>query len=1031
MLRRLNYIKSVQQPMARVLHIKSPLQNSTPVEHIVSSAKVKTDIGIDRDIPYIIDGQNYRYKEGHVYQGFRCERVESIPDYGLMSCTLRHLGTGTEFWYLDRNHIENSFSIHFRTTPFNSTGLPHILEHLTLAGSKKYPVRDPFFKMRNRSVATFMNAMTGPDYTIYPVSSMNEVDFRNLQMIYMDAVFRPNLLYLDFLQEGWRLEHKDVHDRNSDIVFKGVVYNEMMGAYADNNILLKQKMLNNILPSHAYGHMGAGNALEMPKLTHEDLVNYHRQYYHPSNARIFCYGSFDLEKTLEFVDKEYLSHYDRMDSSFSCIPSEKRWSEPRRVCIQGRPDTMGPSIDRQNQIAIGLLLCDITDIQENFELKILAELLIRGPNSPFYKSMVEPNFSGGYIRWTGHVPNRKDTYFTVGLQHVSEDDLELFEELFDNTLHKASIEGFDSQHIESVLCNYELTLKQQSECRHLLYKSIVLWNHDGDVVSNLRISELFSKLRNKLKDNPNYFKQKIEKYYINNPHKLIITMRPNECQEIERQLSESKLLLKKLKETSDEEFEQIYENGLKLEAFQKAPQDIEVLPCLSINDVQKPFPRPQMNELTLRGVPTLISHEPLAGITYLNCMFNTTGLSLNDSMLLPLFCSVVSEMGTSNHDYRQFDNLVRSKMARIVFTPKVVESVTDGKSYHLGLLMKTYAVDKNVDLMFRLCEELLLNFRLDDTDRLKMLIKNYISKFSLNVRSNGHLYAMMGSSALVTNAGRLKSLLTGVDHVDYMKKYVKENSIEAIRDSLKSIGSKVFSRNNLRVAINTSENNVSSILGNYERFLTHLPTQHQMINTKEIFLQEPSFRHYNLDMPLNFCSKTIFAVPYVHEDHAALRVLAKILTAKYLLPVVREQNGAYGAGAKIGFDGLFNFFSYRDPHSAKTIEVFDKTYEWLQTGNCKIDQQAIFEAKLAVLQLVDWPIAPGEINSDSFVLGATYDIYFNYRARVLAVTVNEVLNVIEKYFKNESKHFGKCVIGRKSVEIEVDDESDETSEMSN
>ncbi|KAH8355036.1 hypothetical protein KR093_004210 [Drosophila rubida] len=970
-------------------------------------------------MPYIIGGSNYRYKEGCVYHGFLCERIEAIQDYGLMSCTFRHLGTGTEFWYLDRNHIENSFSIHFRTTPFNSTGLPHILEHLTLSGSKKYPVRDPFFKMRNRSIATYMNALTGPDYTLYPFSSMNEIDFRNLQKVYMDAVFRPNLLYLDFLQEGWRLEHKDIHDRESDIVFKGVVYNEMMGAYADNNILFKQKMLNNILPSHAYGHMGAGNALEIPNLTHEDLVNYHRQYYHPSNARIFCYGCFDLEETLMFVDREYLSHYDQIDTSFSRVPSEDRWSQPRSVCIQGTPDSMGPSLDRQNQIAVGLLLCDINDIQENFELKILSELLIRGPNSAFYKSMIEPNFSGGYIRWTGHVPNRKDTYFTVGLQHVAEEDLELFEELFDKTLRKASTDGFKPQHIESVLCNYELTLKQQSECKHLLHKSIVLWNHDGDVVSNLQISEMFTKLRNKLGTNPHYFKQKIEKYFINNTHKLTIIMRPNKSQEIERQYEESKLILKKLEETNDEEFEKIYENGLKLQGFQKAPQNIEVLPSLSINDVQKPFPRPQMKEITIRGVPTLISHEPLAGITYLNCMFNVTGLSVHEAMLLPLFCSVFSEMGTSNHDYRKFDNLVRSNIARIVCTAKVIESVTDCKSYRLELLMRTYAFDKNVNIMLRFCEELLLNFHLEDTDRLKILIGNYISKLTLNVKSQGHLYALIGSSALVTNASRLKSLLSGVDHIDYMKKYVKENSIEAIQDSLKSIGSKVFSRSNLRVAINTSEINVPGIMGSYERFLTHLPTKEQTINTKEIFLQTSSSRHYDLDMPVSFCAKTFFAVPYVHEDHAALRVLSKIITAKYLLPVVREQNGAYAAGAKIGFNGLFNFFSYRDPHSVKTIEVFDKTHEWLQTENHKIDDQAVIEAKLAVLQLVDWPIAPGEINLDSFVLGATYDIYFNYRARLLAVTTREVQNVIEKYFNTESKHFGKCIIGRKSEETKL------------
>ncbi|KAH8355035.1 hypothetical protein KR093_004209 [Drosophila rubida] len=969
-------------------------------------------------MPYVLDEQNYRYKEGRVYHGFQCERVEAIPDYELISCTLRHLGTGTEIWYLDRKDINNLFSINFRTKPLDSTGLPHVLEHLVLCGSKNIPVRDVFFKMTNRSVANFMNAITGPDYTMFPFATMNEADFRNLQKVYLDAVFRPNLLYMDFLLEGWRLEHEDVHDRDSDIVFKGIVYNEMIGSYADNSISFKHTILNHILPSHSYSHSTAGNPLEIPKLSHENLINYHRQYYHPSNARIFCCGCFDLEKTLEFVDKEYLCHYERIDTSFSRTPSEDRWSAPRRACIQSRLDSMGPSIELQNQIAIGVLMCDILDFQETFELKVLSELLIRSPNSAFYKTMIEPNFSGGYTTWTGYLPDCKDTYFALGLKDISAKNLELFEVLFDSTVYQVSRVGFDSQHIEGVLSDLKLAnLWNQNNYKNLLYKSIVLWNHEGDVVSNLRESEMFAKLRNKLKEMPNYLTQKIEKYFINNTHKLTIIMRPNELHEMERQYAEKKMILQKLKKTSDQDFEKIYDNGLKLEAFQKSSQNIDLLPCLTINDVHNPLPRPQIIEITLRDVPTLISHEPTAGITYFNCMFNVTELSLHDAMLLPLFCSVFTEMGTNNHDYCKLYNLRLTKMAPVVCMPKIVESITDGKSYRLGLLLKTYALDENVSAMLRLCEELLLNFQMEHTARLKMLIQNYISKVACTVISNGHLYAMMGSSALITNASRLKSLLSGVDHIDYMKKYVKENSIETIQDSLKSIGSKVFSRSNLRVAINTSENNVSGILGSYERFLTHLPVKEQTINTKEISLLNPAIRHYNLSMPLSFCAKTFFAVPYAHEDHAALRVLGKLITAKYLLPVIREQNGAYDAGARIGFDGLFNFFSYRDPHVAKSIEIFDKTYKWLQTESQQLDEQALFEAKLAVLQLVDWPICPNEITLETFIFGNDYDMNLKYRSRVLTVTLDEVRNLIEKYFKDESKHFGKCILGPTSEEI--------------
>ncbi|XP_034479245.1 presequence protease, mitochondrial-like [Drosophila innubila] len=1032
MLKRLPNLKVVQHPFKkRILHVQSPFQNSksVPIQKVVNNAKLEPETELRRNVPYVIEDQNYRYKEGKIYHGFQCERIESIPDYGLMSCTLRHLGTGTEFWYLDRNDVHNVFSINFRTTPFDSTGLPHILEHITLCGSKNYPVRDPFFKMLNRSVATFMNAMTGPDYTLYPFSSMNEVDFRNLQKIYLDAVFRPNLLHLDFLQEGWRLEHEDLHNRDSDIVFKGVVYNEMIGALSDNARLFKHKMVNHILPSHTYGHIAAGDPLEIPKLTHKDLVEFHRKYYHPSNARIFCYGSFDLEKTLAFVDKEYLSHYEFIDNAYSYVSPHERWSEPRIVHVPTRLDCMGASIDRQNQIAIGLLTCDITDIQECFELKVLSELMIRGPNSAFYKSLIEPNFSGGYITGAGFTPNCKDTFFFVGLRDLRIDDFERFNDLYDQTVHKASQEGFESEHIESVLCNLELSLKHENEMfgKHLLYKTAIPWNHGGDVVSCLRDSNMLATLRGRLKENSNYFQQKIEKYFLDNTHKLTLTMSPDEMCEIKRKLSEAKLLLQKLNEISDEEYDNIYENGIKLEVAQKSPENIEVLPCLSINDVKDPIKCPQMEETTVQNVPTQFCKVSSNGITYFNCFFNITGLSQDDAMLVPLFCHVISEMGTSNHDFREFDRLRLTKMATFTCDTKVVENVLDGKSYRLGLIMTTHALDKNVSDMFELCEELMLNFKFENTSRLSMLIENYISKLSLKIGSSGHLFAMLNSSGLVTNAAKLKSQLAGVCHIDLMKEYVQQNSIEDIQDRLRNIGAMVFSKNNLRVAINSSAAHQATVLEHYERFLNKLPTLEKSIDNTELHLLEPSTRHFIMNKPLSYCAKSFSAVPYVHEDHPVLRVLAKFLTAKYLLPVVREQNGAYGAGARIGFDGLFSFYSYRDPHARNTIEVFDKTYEWLQSESYKLDQQALFEAKLGVLQLLDWPTGPGDIGMDNFVLGASYDIYSRYRSRVLNVTVDDVRAVIEKYFKEEPKHFGKCILGPEIEENETSEGVEITS----
>ncbi|XP_004535831.1 presequence protease, mitochondrial [Ceratitis capitata] len=974
--------------------------------------------------PHIIHQQEHKFSEGKEYHGFKCIRVELVPEFGIMSYTFRHIGSGTELWYLDRKDSNNVFSVNFRTTPFDSSGLPHILEHSVLCGSKKYPVRDPFFKMLNRSIATFMNAMTGPDYTMYPFSTMNETDFRNLQKIYLDAVFRPNLEYLDFLQEGWRLEHSNVHDKSSEYVLKGVVYNEMKGAFSENSSIFSQNLLNNLLPDHTYGFVSGGNPLEIPKLTHKNLVDFHSKYYHPSNARIYTYGNFDIQKTLEYVNSEYLSQYERIDNSYSRIPSQIRWKKPRNVHISSRFDNMGAAFERQNQIAIALLMSDVTDTQETFVLHVLSELLVRGPNSSFYKSLIEPNFSGGYNQATGYDPQIKDTFFCVGLQDLRVEDFARVQDLFDKTINQVISEGFDSSHVESVLHNIELLLKHQSPQfgMGLLFNSTPLWNHDGDVVSNLRLSNMIANFRHNLLEDPKYLQRKVEQYFATNTHRLTLTMSPDDHYEDNFRTAELDLLKQKIMSLDDIKRKEIYENGIKLEQAQKGTPNLELLPCLSLTDVEEMPKMPSLEVLRIDKVPTQVCQVHTNDISYLKLHFNGTNLSHDEVMLLPLFCNIVNDMGTINYDFREFDKLVLSKTAGIDFKLHFAENIYDSKSYLLGVYMTTHALNKNAADMFSLCTELLTKFKLDDIDRLGMLIDNYVSNISVGIASSGHLYAMQSCAGLVTNAAKLKSLLSGVEHIEFMKNYVKQSKTEEIREKLKVIGQKLFLKNVMRCSLNTSEEFYSTLIKNYEKFLSDMPVQAESNKQSDhsISLLEPSQQHFVMNIPVNYCAKAFFAVPYTHRDHPTLRVIAKLISAKYLLPVVREQNGAYGAGAKIGSDGIFCFFSYRDPNSSKTLKVFNNTYQWLQENIAEITEQALFEAKLGVLQQLDAPIAPGNMGIDFFLYGVSQEMFAKYRARLLSTSVDELKNVVERYFKNEPEHFGSCLLGPENKGLEAE-----------
>lgn len=964
-----------------------------------------------------------KFLPNNVYEGFLCTKSQFISDFDMTAYVFRHEKTKTEYLHIDRNDSNNVFSVNFRTTPFNSTGLPHILEHNVLCGSEKFPVRDPFFKMLNRSLATFMNAMTGPDYTLYPFSSMNETDYRNLQSIYLDAVFKPNLNYFDFLQEGWRLEHQNLTDKNSEYIFKGVVYNEMKGAFSENSSVIGEKMLNTILPDHTYGYVSGGDPIEIPNLTHKELVEFHQKYYHPSNAKIFSYGNFNLEPTLKFINENYLKNVKSIDSSYSQIPAQKRWSSSKKCHTNCRFDSMGAPIEKQNQLAIGILMNDITNSYETFLINVLTELMIKGPNSYFYKSLIEPNISGGYNQMTGYDAQLKDTMFVIGLQDVAVEDFSKVEEIFDLTIEKAIKNGFDKNHIESVLHNFELQIKHQTPKfgLGLLFNLTPLWNHDGDLIEAMNVSNLFTKLRENLK-NKNYLQEKVQEYFKNNNHKVILTMSPDVTFEEKFIASEQELLSKKVSAITNEDKKLIYENGIKLAEKQKATENLEVLPCLQLKDISKEIEKNSVETKIIENTPTQICSVNTNNITYFQGILDCSKLNNEQKLLLPLLTSVFDQFGTTNYNYRDLDQLINMKTSGISFNVHFTENISNPFEYEIGVGFRSYSLHENTEQMLNIINELMTNFKLDDVKRFEMLFENYLSTLSVGIANSGHQYAMHSSSGLITDGSQLKESLFGINHIEKTKKLLKEQKPEEILAKLAEIAKLVFVKENLRCALNVSEENTENVIKKYKNFLNSIPGQNsnnnQGVKWNSSKLLDSVCQHYVMNIPVNYCAKSFMTTSYKSKEFSSLRILAKILSAKYLLPVVREQNGAYGAGAKISTDGIFSYFSYRDPNSVKTLNVFDESNVWFNDYLNKIDDQILFEAKLGVLQQIDCPIGSGEKSMELFKQGITHEIFANHRKEIMSITKSDLENVNEKYLKeNESKVVGKVVLGPENTDL--------------
>ncbi|KAL1502220.1 hypothetical protein ABEB36_007394 [Hypothenemus hampei] len=959
--------------------------------------------------------------------GFVVQTIKDIPEFRIRAIYLKHDKTKAEYLHLYRDDNNNLFSINFRTTPKDSTGSPHILEHTVLCGSKMFPVRDPFFKMMNRSLATFMNAMTGSDYTMYPFSTQNYSDYRNLQRIYLDAVFNPNLYETDFMQEGWRLENVDLNDPKSDIIIKGVVYNEMKGVFSENENIFCQKLQNAILPDHTYGVVSGGDPMEIPDLTWQGLINFHREHYHPSNSRCFSYGNFPLVPSLEYINETYFSKYALSHPTNTIVPRQKRWTEPKRQQVTCRFDPRGEPLLKQNAIAVSLLLSDCTNVYDTFLMLFLSELLVKGPNAAFYKTLIEPNFSSGFTPSTGLDNQTRDTIFTVSLKGIKTKDFKRVEEIFDETIDEVIEKGFSNDHVESVLHSFELSLKHETKNfgLNLLFGLAAVWNHTTDIIQVLEINSLIDRLRNELKNNPNYLQEVVRKYFKENTHKLVLTMSPDQDYDSKLTQMENKLIKKKTKDLSTKDKQQIYENALRLQKLQESQQDTNILPTLTMNDISSATERINKVNVTINNVPTQINKVNANGLVYFKALLNTSDLSQEQQMLLPLFCYIINKMGTDKMNYKEFDNWINRKTAGLNFNIHVADSLYHLHTYEPGLLLSSHCLEKNVINMWELWVQLFNLTKLEDVDRFKMLTQLYMSNLTHGIADSGHIYAMQAASGLVSGSAYQVEHLSGLQHISYMKRLIHTSNYKAMLDEILDIGKTLFDKKKMRVALNISPENNSDVLRSYENFINNLPGNTKIIGQEtnenayvvgKIWAPADSAncQHHVLNIPVNYCSKSILTAPYTKPDHAALQILAKLLTSLYLHPELREKRGAYGAGARITQDGVLSFYSYRDPKTLETLDVFDNSLDWVKSNLDKLTDQSLVEAKLGVFQMVDAPTPPSFKGCQEFLKRLTPDILQRHRAEIMAVEKKNIEAAAETYLGDaNSVKSGKVILGPK------------------
>ncbi|XP_044075003.1 presequence protease, mitochondrial [Siniperca chuatsi] len=983
-----------------------------------------------------------QYQPGQKIHGFTVREVVAVPDLFLTAVKLSHDKTGAQYLHAARDDSNNLFSVQFRTTPMDSTGVPHILEHTVLCGSEKYPCRDPFFKMLNRSLSTFMNAFTASDYTMYPFSTQNGKDFQNLLSVYLDAVFFPCLREQDFWQEGWRLENENPTDPNSPLVFKGVVFNEMKGAFSDNERVYAQHLQNKLYPDHTYSVVSGGEPLAIPDLTWEQLRQFHATHYHPSNARFFTYGDLPLEQHLKQIQEEALSKFERINPNTE-VPSQPHWSSPREDHVTCSPDALAPDPARQNTLCVSYLLGDITDTFEGFTLSLLSSLMISGPNSAFYKALIEPKIGTDFSSVVGYDGSTKEASFSIGLQGIAEEDTERVKQIISQTIDDIIENGFEEDRIEALLHKIEIQMKHQSTNFGLSLASYIAssWNHDGDPVELLQISNSVAEFRRALKENPHFLQDKVKHYFKENTHRLTLSMSPDEAYMEKQSKAEEEKLQKKIQALSDSDRKEIYEKGLELLAAQSKTQDASCLPALKMSDIEPTIPITPVQIGTAEGIPVQYCEQPTNGLVYFRAMCSLNTLPEELRPYVPLFCSVITKMGCGSLDYRQQAQQMDLRTGGMSVSTQVIPDSTQLDMYEQGVLLSSSCLERNLPHMFQLWSDIFNSPNFDEVERLRVLVMMAAQELANGISYSGHMYAMTRAGRHLTPAGDLQETFGGMEQVKFMKRIAEISDLSQVIRTLPRIKKHLLNPDNMRCAINTTPQKMSDTAAQLESFMKEVAgnrKERKPVRTNIIerpldslddsgpsrkLISEFNFQpcqmktFFQLPFPVNFVSESIRTVPFSHEDYASLCILARMMTAKFLHGEIREKGGAYGGGARVG-GGLFSFYSYRDPNSVQTLSAFRKGVDWAKSG--QFTQQDIDEAKLSVFSAVDSPVAPADKGIGRFLSGVTDEMKQNHRERLFAVSHKSLVEVAERYLGVGQRTCGVAILGPENETIKKD-----------
>jgi Zn-dependent M16 (insulinase) family peptidase len=969
-----------------------------------------------------VDPNNSGFRQGDHVGNYVVKRIAPLEGIRSFFYDLEHLGTATRHIHISNKDAENTFSVAFKTVPVNSTGVAHILEHTVLCGSNQYPVRDPFFSMLKRSLSTFMNAFTASDWTMYPFSTQNRKDFFNLMDVYLDAAFFPKLEELSFKQEGHRLEiESDFNKDDADgfrLVYKGVVYNEMKGAMSSPDQIMARSIQKALYPSTTYHYNSGGDPVEIPSLTYDQLKKFHLRHYHPSNAFFYTYGNIALAENLAVIEETVLKKFKRISPDTE-VASQPRWRKPQ-VGKVAYPFQASEDPSKKCQVCVAWLTADIKDPFDVLSLSLLEQILLGNSAAPLRKALIDSGLGSALCDGSGFDADNRDTSFVSGLKDVEEGAAEKIEAIIFEELASLADNGIDPKLIDSAIHQIEFHRKEITNTPYpygikLLLAFAGSWMHGGDPIKILKFDDDLTKLRRLLEQEP-YFENQIKKYLLTNPHRIQLTMVPDQQMEHNESVRVQAELESIKKRLSRSAIEKIKQDAEALRLQQETDDDLSSLPTLQREDIPPAVPIVKETAYDRKSSVTLYS-QPTSGIFYFAASAGVGALPGPLIPWVPFFCYALTRTGTALHDYIEMARRIDAFTGGIgVATHARTRYDQDGSCLPF-ISFSGKCLDRNQQKMFEIIEELIAHHDFSDHSRITNLLNEYRAGLQSMIVHNGHRLAISVASRNFSRTRALSEAWSGIHQLKTIKQLtdnLDDKRLSALSRDLSAIGTHLFVRDNFKMALIGEEASLKTAGPSVAAIHTRLAdAQTDGFGSPDIRLNNINLREgWSTSTAVSFVALTFETVRMTHTDAPALAVISKILRSMVLHREIREKGGAYGGFAIYSpEDGLFGFGSYRDPHIVATLKVYEAASEFARSGS--YSDEDVKEAILQVCSEIDKPDPPGPAARKAFyrkIVSLSDEIRSQFKTNLLSLTQPDVRRAAEKYFATPPEQRSVAVV---------------------